>query len=163
MVRRNEFVSISELSCFYQGSWIPALPVVITGLSSVSLGSDCDGSQNRVIVSTGPVQEPPGVPTDRCQAGPSHHSVHAAADQRSEFHLNFTLLWPACHSCFLKALTTQKFVFPLLLFDLTLFFFQTWHSLMRATRHLLTIWSILRKWWGCEGAGCCLTAGVNLC
>lgn len=52
-----------------------------------------------LIDSTGPVQEPSGVPTDSCQAGSSHHSLHATADQRSALfirklfilHLSFKL------------------------------------------------------------------------
>lgn len=53
----------------------------------------------------------------------------------------------------------QNNSFSLSLTCLTLFFFQTWHSHMRETRLLSTIWSILRKWWGSEGR----TVGVKLC
>lgn len=45
-------------------------------------------SQNSLTVSTGPIQEPSGVPTDSCQAGSSNHSLYAAADQRSDL-----LIW----------------------------------------------------------------------
>lgn len=69
--------------------------------------------------------------------------------------------FPSCHCWSKVSIVYMKTVYsslklihhsPLVLTSLTSSFSQIWHSLMRATRHLSTIWSILRKWWGPEGA-----------
>lgn len=58
------------------------------------------------LFSTGPVQEPPGLPADHLQAGPAHHPLHAAADEGSELFIvcnhpaPFTVTFNCCLTTF---------------------------------------------------------------